>query len=173
MVEVKEVITKKRRAKSTEKSRKGNGNINYANLVPTPVVAMDKEFNVTYINEAGAGAVGSTPESCIGRKCYDLFKTPDCNTSNCRCAMAMQQDGTYTGDTIANLPSGELPIRYTGTPLKDDKGNIVGALEFVLDISKEMEITHGINELVTATVEGKLDTRAVKRFSNFSYSCRV
>ncbi len=108
---------------------------NLTNL-STPVVAIDREFNVTSINAAGANVVGATPEQCVGQKCYDLFKTPHCNTSECRCARAMDQDGTFTGETIADPEGLNLPISYTGSPIKDDDGNVTGALEFVVDISE-------------------------------------
>ena len=129
-------------------------------VIPTPVMGVDSNFNVTYLNPAGASVLGRIPESCLGQKCYSLFNTGHCNTADCQVAKAMQQDGVFTSDTVAKLPSGELPIRYTGAPLKDKEGNIVGGLEFVLDISKEMEITTGVLDLVAATVEGNLDTRA-------------
>ena len=141
------------------------GKAQLLDLIPTPVMAVDKEFNVTYMNTAGAQAVGKTPEQCAGQKCFSLFNTEHCNTPNCQVKMAMDQSGVFTNDTVARLPGGELPIRYTGAPVKDDAGNVVGGLEYVLDISKEMEITEGVLELAEAAVEGKLDTRAdVDRF---------
>jgi len=72
----------------------------------------------------------------------------------------MQSNMVCTSDTVAKLPSGNLPIRYSGAPLKDEDGNIIGGLEYVLDISKEMEVTEGVLELAEAALEGKLDTRA-------------
>ncbi len=59
--------------------------INYVDLLPTPVVAIDREFTITYITPAGAGVVGKTPEQVIGMKCHDIFKTSHCGTSECRC----------------------------------------------------------------------------------------
>ena len=53
-----------------------------------------------------------------------------------------------------------MPERSRTAPIKDDSGNIIGGLEYVLDISKEMEVTEGVTALVKAAVEGKLDTRA-------------
>jgi methyl-accepting chemotaxis protein len=102
--------------------------------LPTPVMAIDKEFTVTYMNPAGAGALRSTPEDVVGRKCYDLFKTPHCNTAECRVGQAMNRDGVFTGETVADPNGLNLPIRYTGTPIKDADGRIVGGLEFVVDI---------------------------------------
>ncbi|MDY7038013.1 MAG: PAS domain-containing protein [Thermodesulfobacteriota bacterium] len=129
-------------------------------LIPTPVMAVDNEMNVTFMNRFGAQAVGKTPEACVGQKCFSLFNTGHCNTPDCQVSKAMQQNDVFTNDTKAKLPTGELPIRYTGAPIKDSEGNIVGGLEYVLDISKEMEVTHGVGELVQAAIEGKLDTRA-------------
>ncbi len=140
--------------------RAADEKVDFLNKIPTPVVVVDREFTVKYMNPAGAGAVGKTPEECVGQKCFSLFRTGDCNTANCAMARAMQQDAVFTRDTVANLPSGPLPIRYTGSPLKDESGTIVGALEYVLDISKEVEITTGLGELTQAAVEGKLEVRA-------------
>jgi len=133
--------------------------VDFLNTIPTPVVAVDKDFSIQFVNPAGASAVGKTPEACVGCKCYDLFRTPHCNTSECRVAQAMRQDGNFTGDTVASLPSGKLPIRYTGAPLKDSNGNIVGGLEYVIDISEENQAVAEVGQLVEAAVAGRLDVR--------------
>ncbi|MCP4120027.1 MAG: PAS domain-containing protein [Desulfobacteraceae bacterium] len=110
------------------------------NTLPTPIVAIDLEFNVTYMNPAGAGVIGSTPDEVIGRKCYDLFKTPHCKTEKCACLRAMKTDSVVTEQTIARPAEGVIiPIKYTGAPIKDAKGNIKGALEYVLDVTDEMK----------------------------------
>ncbi len=129
-------------------------------LIPTPVMAVDKTFSVTYMNESAASAVGKKPDEAIGVKCYALFNTGHCNTSECRLKKAMEQDGVFTSDTVAALPGRELPIRYTGVPLKDNDGNIVGGLEYILDISKEARVTNEIMGLTEAAVDGRLDARA-------------
>jgi methyl-accepting chemotaxis protein len=134
--------------------------VDFLNSIPTPVMVIDKEYNVQFMNPAGAEAVGRTPEQCKGEKCFSLFNTGHCNTADCQLSKAMQQNGVFTNDTVAKLPSGEVPIRYTGCPIKDENGNVVGGLEYVLDIRKEMEITYGVGDLVQAAAEGKLDSKA-------------
>jgi len=115
---------------------------------------------VLFMNKAAATAVGRTPKDCIGAKCSTLFNTTNCNTADCATGKAMAQDGVFTNDTVAKLPGGELNVRYTGAPLKDEKGNVVGALEYVVDISKEVDITRSIKEQVKSTLDGRLDIRA-------------
>ena len=88
------------------------------NNLPTPVVSIDREFNVMSMNAAGAAVVGLTSEKCVGRKCYDLFKTSHCRTPECRCAQAMGKNGVFTGETIADPSGMALPIRYTAAPIK-------------------------------------------------------
>ena len=135
--------------------------VEYLDSIPTPVMSVDKDFNVQYMNPAAAEGVGQDTESVKGMKCYDLFDTEHCNTKECRVGQAMRNGKiSDPGDTVANLPGGELPIRYTGAPLKDKKGNIVGGLEYVLDISEEMDITNGILEIAEAAENGLLDKRA-------------
>ncbi len=142
-----------------EALQEAQGKAALLDLIPTPVMSIDTNFNVTYLNTAGAEAVGKAQESCIGKKCFSLFNTGHCNTENCQVAKAMSRDGVFTFDTVAKLPSGDLPIRYTGVPIKH-KGEIVGGLEYVLDITKEMAVTDGVLELVEAAKGGRLDTRA-------------
>ncbi|MBI5696808.1 MAG: PAS domain-containing protein [Nitrospirae bacterium] len=139
--------------------READEKVNYLNNIPTPVMAVNREMGVLFMNKAGANALGRSPESCLGQKCFNLFNTYHCNTPDCVVVKAMNMDGVFTGDTAARLPGGELPIRYTGAPLKDENGRIFGALEYVLDISKEVGITNGLKEQVATTLDGRLDVR--------------
>ncbi len=126
-----------------------NEKINNLNTIPTPIVAMDTEFNITFINPAGASVVGSTPDEVLGKKCYDLFKTPHCKTEKCACARAMKTDSVVTEETIARPAEGVIiPIKYTGSPIKDAKGNIKGVLEYVLDVTEEAKQKQAADEKI-------------------------
>ena len=115
-----------------------NEKIENLNAIPTPIMAIDTEYNVSYMNPAGAAALGFTPEEVVGMKCFDLFKTPHCRTEKCACNQAMKKDAVVSEETIARPGDGVImPIKYTGAPIKDAKGNIKGALEFVIDITEE------------------------------------
>ena len=70
----------------------------FLNNIPTPIVAIDTDFKVTYMNHAGIEATGKTKDSAIGEKCFNLFKTTHCNTPECRCMQAMNKDGIFTGE---------------------------------------------------------------------------
>jgi len=136
----------------TEEARQrhdANTKIENLNAIPTPILSIDTDYTITFINPAGAAAVGLTPDSAIGRKCFDLFKTPHCQTERCACARAMKSDTVVSEETIARPREGMImPIKYTGAPIKDAKGNITGALEFVLDITDEARQRQEANEKI-------------------------
>lgn len=112
--------------------------------VPTPLMTVDRDFNVTYLNPAGAKMVGVRPEQVVGMKCYDLFKTPHCRTSECQCRRAMEEDRACSGETVVDPERLALPVLCTGAPVKDEKGNVVGALEYVIDISVQKQVQSGV-----------------------------
>jgi len=133
--------------------------VRYLNNIPTPVLAVDREMNILFMNENGAAVAGKSQDACRGVKCYNLFNTSHCNTAECSVMKAMKFDGVFTGNTIAKLPDGELPIRYTGAPLKDAAGNIVGGLEYVTEIIEEHKAVAEVNELIEAATRGVLTKR--------------
>jgi PAS domain S-box-containing protein len=111
--------------------------IEYLNQIPNTILVVDTEYNILFVNRVAARAAGKKAEECVGKKCYDLFNTADCKTGECGVAEAFKAKKVITKETIVKLASGELPVRYTCAPIKDAEGKVIGATEYVLDISKE------------------------------------
>jgi methyl-accepting chemotaxis protein len=109
--------------------------LEHLNNLPTPVLIVDNDFNITYINKVGAAVGNRTPEQLIGTKCYDLMKTEHCRTENCAVHRAMKNKNQVNAVTVAKPLNKDIAISYTGSPMFDDSGKVVGALEFVADIS--------------------------------------
>lgn len=133
--------------------------VNIMHQLPTPVMLVDKNLSVRFMNKAGADAAGKTPDACVNEQCSTLFKTGHCNTSECRTAKAIRENGVFTSDTIAKLPGGDLAIRYNAAPVKDPQGNIIGAVEYVTDISEESKAVAEVESLVDAALQGNLGVR--------------
>jgi len=132
-----------------QQKQEADEKINNLNTIPTPIMSIDTEFNVTFMNPAGAAVAGMTPDEVVGKKCFDLFKTPHCQTEKCACARAMKTDSVVTDQTIARPAEGVIvPIKYTGSPIKDAKGNIKGALEYILDITEEAKQKQDADEKI-------------------------
>ena len=109
--------------------------------VPLPIMLIDKNFNIQYMNKVGSDVVGVSKNQLLGQKCYDHLKTGHCNTMNCACQKAMQQGGKVISETDAHPRGMNLDISYTGIPIKDESGNSIGCLEIVVD---QTEIKNGI-----------------------------
>ncbi|RQD61334.1 MAG: HAMP domain-containing protein, partial [Desulfonatronovibrio sp. MSAO_Bac4] len=108
----------------------------YLELVPSPVMTMDEDYNVLWINETGLKVLGKSFDQAVGSKCHDLFRTSDCNTEKCACRQAMKSGSSCSSETQASLNDCTLDISYTGVPIKDNNQNIIGAIEFVTDLTE-------------------------------------
>ena len=90
-------------------------------LIPTPVMTIDKDFNVTYMNQAGADVAGLGKEEVVGRKCYELFKTPHCRTDDCRCHQAMSKGKIASGETIESPLGGGTLAAWVAVAINETR----------------------------------------------------
>lgn len=126
--------------------------VDYLDSVVAPVMAVDRDLNIVFMNKAGAEALGTTQEALVGRKCHDVFETDICDTAQCSVARAMDQDCVVT-DRIVSHGTGDTPFQVAATPLKDEDGTIIGALEYMTDISDLMRTMGNLRHLMTQTQE--------------------
>jgi methyl-accepting chemotaxis protein len=104
-------------------------------------------MNITFMNNTGAEIVGLGPSECVGKKCYDLFKTGDCNTDRCATKKAMDLGEICNSETVARPnEDSNTPIKYTGLPIKNHKGEITGGLEVIFNMSDIYSIANNIDE---------------------------
>jgi methyl-accepting chemotaxis protein len=108
--------------------------VGHLDSIPTPFMIIDRDFSILFMNKAGAGIGSTNNEQLHGTKCFDYFKTSDCHTKNCACANAMNNNRKSDSETDAHpLPGLDLEIAYSGTPLHNQQGDVIGAFEFVMD----------------------------------------
>ena len=117
----------------------------YLDRLPTPVHIVDKEYSIQYINKCGADVFGMSQEECISKKCYDIFKTPHCRTSECRMHQAITEDREATGENIVDPKGLNIPIQYTAIPLKNKEKKIIGGLEQVTNITELKKTMDKVN----------------------------
>jgi methyl-accepting chemotaxis protein len=105
--------------------------------MPAPAMIINKDYEIQFINKAGASLNSTTGEILAKNKtkCYDHFRTGDCKTGKCACNQAMAQNRESSNETDAHPGINNLDIQYTGIPVKNREGNIIGAFEVVSDIT--------------------------------------
>jgi rsbT co-antagonist protein RsbR len=106
--------------------------------IPTPVMAVDRELKITYMNTAGRQFLGSSWEEIREKHCYEVFCSVHCETPECRMQQAIDSGEQRTARNEVRMDGKTVPIEYTTSPLKDADGNIVGGLEFILDITEKV-----------------------------------
>jgi len=110
--------------------------VGFLDAIPSPVMIVDNDFGIKYINTTGASLIGIPQKELVGTKCYNAFKTPHCNTETCACGRAMRQNGQFTQETECSVGGLNLEISYTGIPIRDRSNQVIGALELVTDLTE-------------------------------------
>ena len=109
--------------------------VGYIDVMPNPVLIIDNDFEILYLNDSATQVVGLTKNEALGQPCHSLFKTSDCHSENCACTRAMRTGNKATRETDAHPNGLDLDISYTGVPITDHSGKIIGAMEFITDLT--------------------------------------
>lgn len=132
----------------------------FLDAIPTPIFAINDEFDIQLMTPFGAEMIGQTAETVRGSKCYELFKTPICNTPDCPTRRAMEGQALPEGETVAD-PSGiNLPIEYMAAKINDGHNRTIGAMEAVFNISDRKNVLKDIIAISKALAAGDLTVRA-------------
>ena len=125
----------------TEKSKHILENLdrNVLDQVPSIVLAVDTDFNLVLLNATGCKWFGKTWKDLEGTKCYDNFATPICNTPDCPIRQTIDTGTIVLGQTETRAGDEKAIIEFAASPLKNDRGEIVGGVEYVVDVTEKVE----------------------------------
>ncbi len=117
------------------------------NSISDGVFTVDKNCIITSFNRAAEQITGFEASEAVGKHCFDIFRTELCHK---RCAL---KDTLKTHEPIENArltiitrEGCELPIKVTTTMLKDEAGNLIGAVEFFRDITEIEQLQRRLDE---------------------------
>lgn len=106
--------------------------------LPTPVMAVDKDLKIIFMNRAGRTMLGKSWEELHGRECSNTLNSLHCNTPDCCMKKAIGDGKPHSSRNELDIGGRKVPIEYYAAPLKDEEGNIVGGLEYVIDITERV-----------------------------------
>ncbi len=136
--------------------------------ISEPFFMVDRDMNVTYINDAAAKTAGVRPEDVVGKKtCEQVFQSDVCQTA-CAIKKAMETGEATVGRRVTMKGPGgkDNPSMVSGAALKDSGGNILGGFELIRDISKEVEAESVLRESYLKEEEAK--EKLQRRVENLS-----
>ena len=111
------------------------GNTNYG------IRILKKDFIVSYINEAFARLSGVSPEKAIGKKCWQVFPGPLCNTEDCRLKRILNGDKLLQYEIERKTESGALvSCRVVAIPCYTREGELTSMIEMFIDISERKQL---------------------------------
>jgi PAS domain S-box-containing protein len=113
--------------------------------IPAAIYTTDAEGKITYYNEAAVKFAGRRPvvgsdEWCVSWKLYWPDGTP-LPHDQCPMALALRENRPIRGkEAIAERPDGtRIPFIPFPTPLYDAEGNLIGAINMLVDVSERRQ----------------------------------
>ena len=104
-------------------------------------MTIDVKKKVTYLNPAAESLTGFTAQDAVGQKCFDVLRADACEE---RCPfedIRQRRRERFTEKVfIINKIGKQLPVAISISPLKDDEGKMIGAVETFRDLSELEEL---------------------------------
>jgi len=112
------------------------------------IFTIDLDKKITFLNSAAESITGFTSNEAIGQYCFDIFRSNVCQV-NCplETAIKTKEPVHNRAAAIINKSGQQIYIRLTADLLKDEQGEIIGAIEVFRDVS--------IVETLRQTLSGK------------------
>ena len=107
--------------------------VGHLDAMPAPAFVVDLELRLQYLNAAALRIAGKRADEVLGRTCSDVFQTGDCRTERCACARAMREGSAASSETDATFAGERHEFAYSGVPVRDATGVVVGAFEVIND----------------------------------------
>lgn len=142
-------------------------------IMPEAISVIDTEFNILYMNNKTFKVFRiSDRADILGRKCYEVYKKRSSVCPECRVHKVFE-----TGDPVIRFstPEEDRLVGYSRKiytePIKDENGNITGAVEWVLDVTDVREMEKKLKEAIDA-VESANRTKS-EFLANMSHELRT
>ena len=128
-------------------------------LVPQPVVVMDCNHTILYLNKPAAETAGKAREACVGLKFWDLFDNQACRAGTCAAAQAANSGKVCSGEALPTVQGKQVAVRTTAAPVLDGHGQVVGVVELIYPAEAERKGAEETIRIAAAVKDGRLAER--------------
>ncbi|MCD6318135.1 PAS domain S-box protein [Candidatus Aerophobetes bacterium] len=107
------------------------------------VVLQDKEQRVLWANRAATESLGLSISQIIGKYCYELWHQRNTPCKGCPVTKTFKMGAPQQNEV--KTPDGRWWF-ISASPLKDEQGNVIGAIETALDITKRKKLEEALRK---------------------------
>lgn len=108
--------------------------------IEDPVLALDRNGTVQYMNPAAARLTGYRDGEMSGRPAEDLIRVSNGDGLHARKVVEQGTPVRGAEENLVRRDGGEVPVIATVSALKGDGGEVLGVLEVMRDVSREKEL---------------------------------
>lgn len=131
------------------------------NMSADGIRVIDKDFVMQRVNNTLIEMTGLSEAELVGHHCYDGLKGQNCHTGNCPVHKIMLGEKRVECEAVVNRPDGKpIPCIVTAFPYRDSKGNVIGIVEGLRNISERKKMEARLEEMsITDELTGLLNRR--------------
>lgn len=144
------------------------------------VYFVDVNMNITFWNNAAERITGYGKSDAIGIRCSDnLLRHIDANgcelcLHGCPLAATMQDGKSREASMFLHHALGHrVPVSVRTSPVRDDNGDIIGAVEIFSDNSSSIQILHEYEKLKQDAYLDPLTAVGNRRYGEMTLSTRI
>jgi PAS domain S-box-containing protein len=104
------------------------------NSLPDLIAILNTEYEIIWVNTAMAECLNTSPDLCLGVRCFEAIHGTKLPIDNCPHAKMMQDNKRHTGELYEANLGGYFMV--TAAPITDKSGNILGSVHIARDITE-------------------------------------
>jgi diguanylate cyclase (GGDEF)-like protein/PAS domain S-box-containing protein len=119
------------------------------NTAGDAMCVIDEDYKILRVNWTFSSLFGSSREEAVGKKCYEIFPGPQCNTLNCSLTKILSgRDHIIQFESEKKLKDGRgMHFIVTATALRGSDGELIGIIEDLKDISQRKRMEDELRSL--------------------------
>ena len=112
--------------------------------VPDLIAVIDDNYRIVQANRAMAQQLGVTPEKAVGIICYESVHGTTCPIDSCPHVQLVKDGKEHTAEIHEPRLGGDFIV--TVTPLRDEKGQLIGSVHVARNITERKKSENALRE---------------------------
>ena len=128
------------RKKAEDDLKYAHSDLNQIFNAAVPLCVIDKSFRMMRVNDTFCSSFGLKREKIIGKKCYEIWKGPFCNTRECPMKLILSGMERSEHEVTKKLNDGRtISCIVTAIPYRSLTGELLGVVENFTDVTERKQ----------------------------------